>query len=578
VHRLVRTTVVAGLTGALALGAAWAGVGLTPVPAPTPALPTAGLPAGGGLVSGLPALQRATSASSTAALGSGQILVGAAKTNLSPDPEGMRAKGFPDARWETDRSKCENLAPEYLQRLLQDTQVELDHLVSAGSPWPENEDCIYQGGFGLGPTNAVSAFDTEYGLWVRSVAFSDGTDTLVLSVIDAEGWLYDYASKCTDCGSKQLAARLAADPELAGKGLSAKSFVLASTHSHASMDFIGGWGFVPDWYMKQVSDAILSNAKAAVLAMEPAVLETGEAEARVHNGERRDTYRSAEEQQLSWLRAVAVQEATTPEPSESPKGRKPTAEPTATASPAAPRVIATIGSYAAHPTTKNTNGGVAHADWPGLFEKRLETRFGGIALHFMTGLGNISASGGTSMGTRLADLVPPLGGGRLVQKTDLRVAQTTWEQPLTNVPLTALGTPGFFDRKFEQKPATLTTGKSPDTAPCSSASATSVVLPATAARIGDDLLFTTGPGELFSNVTNTVKEKNPGAIAFPMAQANDALGYMPQSFELNPVGMQGLGFAAGGAVFVNYEDSYAVDRCVGDMALETILALADSIR
>ena len=48
---------------------------------------------------------------------------------------------------------------------------------------------------------------------------------------------------------------------------------------------------------------------------------------------------------------------------------------------------------------------------------------------------------------------------------------------------------------------------------------------------------------------------------------------MPQSFEINPVGQQGLGFVAGGAVFVSYEDSYAVDRCVGDMVLEAALAL-----
>jgi hypothetical protein len=48
---------------------------------------------------------------------------------------------------------------------------------------------------------------------------------------------------------------------------------------------------------------------------------------------------------------------------------------------------------------------------------------------------------------------------------------------------------------------------------------------------------------------------------------------MPQSFELNPVAQQGLGFAAGGYVFVNYEDSYAIDRCVGDMVLETTLKL-----
>ena len=65
---------------------------------------------------------------------------------------------------------------------------------------------------------------------------------------------------------------------------------------------------------------------------------------------------------------------------------------------------------------------------------------------------------------------------------------------------------------------------------------------------------------------------------YRVAQANDALGYMPQSFEINPVGQQGLGFAAGGYVFVNYEDSYAIDRCTGDLMLEETLTLLDTVK
>jgi hypothetical protein len=101
----------------------------------------------------------------------------------------------------------------------------------------------------------------------------------------------------------------------------------------------------------------------------------------------------------------------------------------------------------------------------------------------------------------------------------------------------------------------------------------SVEVAAGAIRIGDRLAITTGPGELFSNLTNTIKEHSPAAVTLPLAQANDALGYLPQSFEIDPVGQQGLGFAFGGYVFVNYEDSYAVDRCFGDAVLETTLDL-----
>ncbi len=69
-----------------------------------------------------------------------------------------------------------------------------------------------------------------------------------------------------------------------------------------------------------------------------------------------------------------------------------------------------------------------------------------------------------------------------------------------------------------------------------------------------------------------------GRVTFPLAQANDALGYMPQSFEINPVSQQGLGLVAGGYVFVNYEDGYAIDRCVGDLMLEQTLALLTEIK
>jgi hypothetical protein len=98
------------------------------------------------------------------------------------------------------------------------------------------------------------------------------------------------------------------------------------------------------------------------------------------------------------------------------------------------------------------------------------------------------------------------------------------------------------------------------------------------AKIGSQLVFTTGAGEEFSNITNTIKEKNTGKVTFPLAQVNDALGYMPQSFELNPVGQQGLGFAFGGYLFVNYEDSYAIDKCVGDGMLETTLAALSALK
>jgi hypothetical protein len=529
----LRTLTAGLLAGTTFVGAAWAGI----------ALPRAEDPLG----LDLPGLTETDADAPTSTTGGpaqtvgvadpGEpaLMAGAAKASIAPRP------GDLGGTWETDADACRTLDPGFLERLGTNPE-DAAHLAHTGSPWPENPSCIYQGGFGIGPMNPVSSFDPELGLWVRSIAIGDGADTIVLTVIDGEGWLWDYATKCDDCGAKHLGKSLGAE-----LGIDPAGIVIAATHSHAAPDFIGGWGFVPDWYMEQVTATIRDTVRAAVRSMEPAVIEVGEVQARDLNRERRDTYRSAETQAATWLRAYV------------PGTRKQPA-----------RTIATLGAYAGHPTTRGTNGGVAHADWPGAFEHALEERFGGIGLHFMTGLGNMSASGDT--GPALAARLPAIGTGTPITSPAVGAEQVTWLQPATNVPLTSLGVAGFFDRAFVPKPSTLSVGKN-DNAPCTSAAPVSVEVAASALRIGDQLVITAGPGEYFSNLTNTIVEQSPAPFTMPLAQANDALGYIPQSFELNPVGQQGLGFFFGGYLIVNYEDSYAIDRCFGDKALETTLAM-----
>jgi hypothetical protein len=247
--------------------------------------------------------------------------------------------------------------------------------------------------------------------------------------------------------------------------------------------------------------------------------------------------------------------------------------------PATGETIATVGTSAAHPTSFGTNDGEAHPDWPGLFEASLEERSGGVGLHFMTGLGNMSATGLEQNAGDLAGRIAATGNGDPIEEPDIRTARTTWLQPVTNAPLTALGAPGFFDRQFSNSPSTVRTGKDPDKFQCTSSAPISAEVSASAARSGDELALTAAPGETFSNFSNTLKERSGAKVTMPLGQANDALGYMPQSFEMNPVGQQGLGFVGErqGYLFVNYEDSYAIDRCFGDMAQETSIDLLDGL-
>ncbi len=347
---------------------------------------------------------------------------------------------------------------------------------------------------------------------MRSIAFSDGRDTIVLTVIDGEGWLWDYATKCADCGAKQLTQDLGAE-----LGIDPAGIVIAATHSHAAPDFIGGWGFVPDWYMQQVTETVRATVRRAVAAMEPAVVEVGEAQARRLNRERRDTYSSAEEQQSGWLRAYV------PDPD-------------------GPRVIATLGAYAAHPTTVGTNDGVAHPDWVGVVRARPRRplRRHRPALHdrpreHVAGGRHRGRPGRQHPAGRVRDGPSPT-------RTSPPPARRG-SSPLTNIPLTALGLPGFFDRQFDVVPATVTVGKSDERA---------VRLDLAGVGRAADLRAAHRRGRRHHDRSRRalqqpdqhVKEKSPARVTMSLSQANDALGYMPQSFEIDPVGRQGLGFVA----------------------------------
>ena len=452
-----------------------------------------------------------STAASAQGLDPGEVYVGASKVNIAPQPNALLGK-----IWEHDETKCE-IGPG------------LDPLWAANTrlPWPENPNCIYRGGFEIGPENSLTSFDPQYGLWSRSVVISDGTDTAVLTLIDGVYYFGRYKNMCTRCGAFELAEDLGAELQIAPSG-----FIFSATHSHDSPDFIGGWGGVPQWYMDQVADAMRQSVREAYRNRKPARIEMGEKLTRNQNHERRNVYWSAEDPTVNWFRAIDRSGA----------------------------VIATVAAYPAHPTN-GPHAAEANADWHGRFAKTAETRFGGVAMAFPGGLGNMSTDGGRDMG------ITP------VANPDVRSRQVFWNHPITNSGLSSLGTPGLFDRPFDPAPANVSAGKGANNR-CQSASGTSVRTAVSAIRVGT-LTLTAGPGELFSNITNTIEEnevKN-GRLALPISIANDGLGYIMQAFEYDPVGGQVVGFLSED---VGYEDAYSIDRCFGDKVLEETLNLLNS--
>jgi hypothetical protein len=538
-NRYLKVAATGLIAGALFVGAAWAGGGLIPIDlagtesTEAPNELTERLRAARAPTEALPVDVELSAGQSAAAfeLKPGEVLAGASKVSMEPRPADYNGV------WETEG--CETMGD--------DAPPDAMHVPDFRVRWPENPNCIYMGGYGIGPMNAITKWTDPYGLWVRSVAIGDGKDTIVLTIVDGVYYFGEYANMCDGCGFFDLAQELGTELKVDPDG-----FMFATTHSHTSPDFIGGWGGVPDWYFRQVADAIRQSVKEAVGAMRPGVIEMGEEFARPFNSERRDFYRSAEDNALSWFRIIDATNA----------------------NPQAPRAIATVGGYSAHPVTADEGPGIADGDFPGVFNTRVEERFGGIGLFFQAGFGNVSPRGNkVELGNGLANLIPDPGqGGTVIDNPDVRSAQAFWDQPVTNSGLTALGMPGFFDRPFSQAPSQVAAGKNANK-PCRSASGVTVSTAVSAAKVGP-LWITGAPGEIFSNYSNTVEEKNPNGITMALSLVNDGLGYIMQSFETDHAGRQVLGFV--GQV-VEYEDAYSIDACFGDMALEQTLGLLNGL-
>lgn len=627
-RRVAKTLLSSFIVGALSIGMAWAGAGLVPVVAekdPNGSSKERTLFAGeetgdgpSGAVSGqLEPLQ------------ANQVYAGAAKVDIAPTEASLELY---NGEWTQDEKKCETFGelgqPQTHPEKIAETDPTMapDYRVR----WHENTKCIYTGGYDLGPAHAVEKFDDEFGLHVRAVALSDGNDTVVLVLLDGAYYFAEYANMCNtlethksiwddkgpgsneytqDCGWRQLQKSLAemqgyTESSARGKfGIEPSSFFLTSSHAHAAPDFVGAWGGVPRWYMQQVEDSIRTAVDGAIDNMQPTFVEADEILYRSGNKSRRRHYHAAEESGYAWMRFVAEKEADevctlipapTPTshvpPGQDKKTPAPTPSTSCTTPPPTRNAIATIGTYAAHPVNKSN--GVAYADLSGVFAKSAERRFGGTAIYFQTGFGNMTShSSRRELGMNLVDMLPGPGAGpQVTGNLDVRTVMRRFDQPVTNSALAGGGIGGIFDRPMEQRPSAVSISKNsllPGDAAmagkpqdehmpqkrCNSASPVTVNSQISVARIGPKeggLVITGGPGELFSNLTNTIKEENHAGITFPLSLVNDGLGYLMQSFETDHVARQAVGFVNG--PLSEYEDAYSIDACFGDHVLEQTLA------
>ncbi|MGH7897254.1 MAG: hypothetical protein ACREQQ_04830 [Candidatus Binatia bacterium] len=491
-------------------------------------------------------LAAAVTAPSGPKLAPGIFRVGANRTRLTPAPA-----LFGGTTWQTTGCfEIEQANPDLMHAL-----------PSQGHGWPfATPNCIYLGGFGIGPARAARSEDAG-GVWVRSIAISNGADTFVYQIIDATGYFYRYqGAACADCGIHDLRNQLSA-----ASGIPVDNVVMGSTHTHAGPDAYGGWGGLPPWYWKQLHDSFLASGKQAVANLEEATIQVGMTLVRDFNGERRDHYYSPPDFSAGWLQAKRTGDGA---------------------------VIATLANYAGHPTI--VGDPILHADWPGAAARRFESLYGGgVGILFEGGLGNMSVSGrggasdseaAENTGKAFAEtLKPDIDlNSRVLTTNDMTANVALIQHPvMTNQGLAALGSLGLFSREFipgtpgAAGPGVYHWRKSGETGEvrsCDSASAIQIQTLVGAHRIGE-LGIGFAPGEIFSNVSSVVKSKrrnNKAMLVF--GQTNDSLGYIMQSFEFD---YKGTGVAAAateyGTMTGEYEEVFALDHCLGDHVLQQLL-------
>ena len=564
---VLRSAVIGATVGAVGLGSAWGAAVVT-----SPSLPPVP-PAVTSAVSGATDPQTAeTSSEQTAAgglgarLGGGWFLAGSATKTLVP----------PADKWKQG-ADCENKAPEQLYTPLTPEGC----LITFDMLWAKGVDA----------DNPIQA---------RSIALSNGVDTVVFTLMDTVGYMAAYpADLCADCGIDQIRTSLAAEFRAAGIVIPDTHMQISSSHTHAAPSTIAKGAA---WYYEYVRDQVKASIRDAVSALKtsPQVrLETGATAAKAYNVDRRLQNRAIPDYELTWLRAFVPGEPITTTVDE--KGKKNDSTTTTTTPD---RTVATWGNFAVHPTIRNGNARL-HSGMVGPFTRRVTEQLGGAALFLPGALGDQKPDKGfgiNGIGRGLADVMLDdiKRGGHVLQSNDIAVAATKVRVPIENQFFVGALASGYAVRDFLPPygggpHAVTTTGSDSETPSCVGAGDVHVVTPVSAIRIGatppggkvdtkqpeyllpvttDNVVIVQAPGEIFASIGLIVKDYlSRSNNVLVQGITNDTIGYIVPANQYDLFASQGGGLVHNAAGTGNYEEALSLGKCTGEIITNAMLSM-----
>jgi neutral ceramidase len=181
---------------------------------------------------------------------------------------------------------------------------------------------------------------------------------------------------------------------------------------------------------------------------------------------------------------------------------------------AAGRPLAVMIHYACHGTSLGGRNSKISGEWMGRMQEYVERQFPGLGAIYLQGAAgdiNPRVVGGLDGNVDNIEATWTLGEeiGREVERVYRQLSPAPWPKPAIQIETAEILLPRRYGELFEDF------------------TATTVKAPTTAVRIGD-LMWTSFPGEMFSNIGKEVKAATPATNAYIMGYTNGYVGYFPE--------------------------------------------------
>ncbi len=178
------------------------------------------------------------------------------------------------------------------------------------------------------------------------------------------------------------------------------------------------------------------------------------------------------------------------------------------------RPLAVMIHYACHGTSLGGRNSKISGEWMGRMQAYVEKQFPGLgAIYIQGAAGDINPRvvGGLDGNPDNVETTWALGEeiGREVVRVYRQLSPQPGVKPSLQIETTEISLPRRYEELFKDF------------------TATAIKVPTTAVRLGD-LMWTTFPGEMFSNIGKQVKAAMPATHAYLMGYTNGYIGYFPE--------------------------------------------------